>query len=83
MATTHIKLSVTVPAGLLRHVGTEMKRSGKSKSAVISEALRAHFEPPASELVPGLVDGPSQEEFDALESRVRQLERLAENSGAL
>lgn len=39
----HTKLSITVPHELVDLVSQEMQTSGRSKSAVITEILRSHF----------------------------------------
>lgn len=82
MASTHAKLSVTVPVSVLAYIGAAMGKTGKSKSAVVSEALRAHFEP-SERPQWGIAAGPTQEDFDALEARVREIEQAAERAGAL
>jgi len=80
----HRKISVSVPDSLYFAVNAELQRTGRSRSAIVSDALRERFEP---ELERGhhefTLDAPSKEEVEELRRKVERLERLAEESGAV
>ena len=77
---THRKIGVSIPDELFHYLTTEIKRTGKSKSAIVSDALRAKFEPPAQDLEPA--DDSIRDELDQLRADLDKLLRLAESTGA-
>lgn len=60
------KISVTVPANLLDAVAREMLASARSRSAVVSECIRAQLDPEAGD------------RLDDLERRLARIEEMAE-----
>lgn len=83
----HRKISVSLPDSLYFAVNAEFNRTGKSRSAIVAEALRARFEPGETleQRGPreGISDVPTREEFEEVKELVADLKRLAENQGAL
>lgn len=73
---------MALPSDLLWAVKAEQKASGLNRSQVIAGCIKASLAPDP-EPAPGGVDCATREELEALDERVKKIERLAESSGAL